>query len=188
MPPYAYILLAAGWLAWVIPFFLIQRGRGPAQAVDKRARWGILLEMLAYAALWQGKFWTRAPGPWRLAPAAFLLAGAAAFSWTGVHALGKQWRIDAGLNADHQLVVWGPYRLVRHPIYTSMLFLLLGTGLVLTPFWLLALATGLFLCGNEIRVRAEERLLASRFGAAFLAYRRRAPALIPFSKLPVRAQ
>ena len=145
MPPYAYILLGAGWLAWVIPFFLIQRGSGPAQAVDKRARWGILLEMLAYAALWQGKFWTRAPGPWRLAPAAFLLAGAAAFSWTGVHALGKQWRIDAGLNADHQLVVWGPYRLVRHPIYTSMLFLLLGTGLVLTPFW----------------------LLASRFGAAF---------------------
>ena len=85
---------------------------------------------------------------------------------TGVHALGRQWRIDAGLNADHQLVVWGPYRLVRHPIYTSMLFLLLGTGLVLTPFW----------------------LLASRFGAAFLAYRRRAPALIPFSKLPLRAQ
>ena len=55
-------------------------------------------------------------------------------------------------------------------------------------FRLLALATGLFLCGNEIRVRAEERLLASRFGAAFLAYRRRAPALIPFSKLPLRAQ
>ena len=44
---------------------------------------------------------------------------------TGVGALGRQWRIDAGLNSDHELVQSGPYRIVRHPIYTSMLCLLL---------------------------------------------------------------
>ena len=58
-------------------------------------------------------------------------------SWTGARALGRQWRIDAGLSADHQLITSGPYRFVRHPIYTSMLSILLGTGFLITPWWLL---------------------------------------------------
>ena len=61
--------------------------------------------------------------------------GESSISWTG--ALGRQWRIDAGLSADHQLITSGPYRFVRHPIYTSMLSILLGTGFLITPWWLL---------------------------------------------------
>src|SRR5947207_3171062 len=48
-------------------------------------------------------------------------------SWTSARALGRQWRIDAGLNPDHQLVRSGGYGVVRHPIYTSMFCMLLGT-------------------------------------------------------------
>ena len=88
--------------------------------------------------------------------------------------------IDAGLNADHQLVTSGPYGVVRHPIYTSMLCALLGTGFMISKLPLLILAVLVFVAGTEIRVRIEERLLASRFADSFSDYRRNVPAYIPF--------
>ena len=108
------------------------------------------------------------------------LALAGLLSWTSARALGRQWRFDAGLNADHQLVQSGAYRFVRHPIYTSMLCLMLGTGFLIAPLLILAIATALAVSGTEIRVRIEDALLASRFQESFEAYRRRVPAYIPF--------
>lgn len=184
-PPYVYALVAVGWLFWITAFAFSKRASPSAASapqIDKRARWGILLQALGYALLWQGKFWMRAPPAWEIALGVLFLAAACVFAWTGARALGKQWRFDAGLNADHDLVRSGPYRLVRHPIYASMLFLLLGTGFLLTPLWLLAIATALLIAGNEIRVRIEERLLRSRFGDEFESYRKSVPAYLPFIK------
>ena len=125
----------------------------------------------------------RSPGPWRIVISSLLFVSASILSWTSTRALGRQWRLDAGLNAEHELVRSGPYGVVRHPIYTSMFCMLLGTGLVLaTPLVLLLPAILLLLIGTEIRVRVEERLLASRFGDQFLDYQRRVPAYIPFLK------
>jgi protein-S-isoprenylcysteine O-methyltransferase Ste14 len=182
MPAYAYAILAAGWLFWMTPFLLIKRNRAPGAKLDRRARWGVLLEALAYSMLWWGNFWTRSPQPWRVAISVifFLLAGF--LSWTSARALGRQWRIDAGLNPDHQLVRSGAYRVVRHPIYTSMFCMLLGTGFMITPFPLLLLSILLFIVGTEIRVRIEDALLASRFGDEFRDYQRSVSAYIPFVK------
>jgi protein-S-isoprenylcysteine O-methyltransferase Ste14 len=112
--------------------------------------------------------------------AVLFLLSAIALSWSGTRALGRQWRVDAGLGQDHELITAGPYKLVRHPIYTSMLCILLGTGLMVTPLWLLILAMIVFLIGTEIRVRIEDRLLASRFADRFDEYERSVPAYIPF--------
>jgi protein-S-isoprenylcysteine O-methyltransferase Ste14 len=71
---------------------------------------------------------------------------------------------------------------VRHPIYTSMLCILLGTGLMVTPWWLLLLSFLIFVAGTEIRVRIEERLLVSRFGDRFRDYQRNVPAYLPLLK------
>jgi protein-S-isoprenylcysteine O-methyltransferase Ste14 len=60
-----------------------------------------------------------------------------------------------------------------------MLCLLLGTGFMISPLPLLALAAVLFVAGTEIRVRTEERLLASQFGDRFEEYRKGRPAYIP---------
>jgi protein-S-isoprenylcysteine O-methyltransferase Ste14 len=96
-----------------------------------------------------------------------------------VGTLGRQWRLDAGLNVDHELVRSGPYEIVRHPIYLSMIAVMLGTGLAISrPAWLAA-ALVLEIAGTEIRVRVEDALLASRFGAKFAEYQRRVPAYIP---------
>ncbi len=161
MPTYAYVILVLGWLIWLTPFLRAKQSEKPAKQVDRRARWGILLVAVAYTLLWQGRFWERSPRP---------------------RALGRQWRIDAGLSADHELITSGPYRFVRHPIYTSLLCVLLGTGVLITPWWLLLPSLLLFIIGTEIRVRIEDHLLASQFGERFAEYQKRVPAYIPFPK------
>jgi protein-S-isoprenylcysteine O-methyltransferase Ste14 len=182
MPSFAYILLAAGWLIWVTPFLLARRNAQPAKEIDPRARWGILLVVLAYCILWQSKFWERSPSVWRLTLSVLFLLLACLLSWTGARALGRQWRIDAGLSSDHELVMTGPYRVVRHPIYTSMLCMLLGVGFMVTPLPLLVLSAIVFIAGTEIRVRIEDSLLTSRFGDRFRDYQRSVPAYIPLLK------
>jgi protein-S-isoprenylcysteine O-methyltransferase Ste14 len=184
MPAYVYVLIAIGWILWVIPFFLIKRGKSTsgsdAPRIDRRARWGILLQAIAFSILWQNHFWLRTPQVWRLVSGTTFLFLSDLLSWTSARTLGKQWRFDAGLNADHELVQSGAYRWVRHPIYTSMLCLVLGMGCLLTPVPVLAVAALLAIAGTQIRVRIEDTLLASRFGDQFEAYRRRVAASIPF--------
>jgi protein-S-isoprenylcysteine O-methyltransferase Ste14 len=180
VPAYGYVVLAAGWLIWATAFLRVKRSSEPAKVVDRRARWGIVMAGFGYGLLWQGRFWERPLPVWRLVLAIGFLALASLLSWTATQALGRHWRIDAGLSADHQLVTSGPYRVVRHPIYASMLCLFLGTGAMLTPLPLFAIAFCFFLVGTEIRVRIEERLLASRFGDTFADYRHRVPAYVPF--------
>jgi protein-S-isoprenylcysteine O-methyltransferase Ste14 len=174
------VILLAGWLLWAAPFALAKRTGEPAKVVDRRARWGILSVAAGYMILWQARFWERPLPVWRAALAIVFLALASLLSWTATRALGRQWRIDAGLSADHTLITSGPYQVVRHPIYTSMLCVFLATGIVMAPAALFALAALFFLAGTEIRVRVEEGLLESHFGGRFAEYRRRVPAYVPF--------
>jgi protein-S-isoprenylcysteine O-methyltransferase Ste14 len=176
-------LIAVGWLIWAIPFFLIRRGAGGATTVDRRARWGIVLEGVGFFLVWQPLWRIAMPGPGRFAGAVLAFAAAITLSWSSARRLGKQWRYDAGLRADHELIRSGAYAIVRHPIYTSMFCLLIATGLLLTTWVLLLAAMVFFVIGTEIRVRIEDRLLASRFGGEFDAYRRRVPAYIPFLRM-----
>ena len=178
MPLYSYAILLIAWVAW-FSAFVFRKPAAHAARTNKHARWGIALEATAFALICQGRFWLRNPG-WKLAPAVLLLASAALLSWTAVTALGPHWRIDAALNPDHQLIRSGPYSLVRHPIYASMLCVLLGTGLLIAPWFLFLPAIAVFLIGTEVRVRVEDALLASQFGPEFTAYQRAVPAYIPW--------
>lgn len=180
MKIYTYAILALATVVWFSPFLLIRRDGQLPSKVDRRARWGIALEVVSYSLLWQTHFWARVPQPWQIALSVLLLIAADALSWTGAIALGRQWRIDAGLNPDHELVRSGPYRLVRHPIYASMLCLVVGTGVLIAPLPLLLVSTVLFIVGTEIRVRVEDGLLEVRFGDVFRAYRDSVSAYIPF--------
>jgi protein-S-isoprenylcysteine O-methyltransferase Ste14 len=180
MPGYLFGVLAAGWAAWAAPFFLIKREGAQAQTVDRRARWGIVIQGIGFAILWMNNYVARSPSTARIAASVGFLTLGSVLSWTSARTLGRQWRFDAGLNADHRLVQSGAYRVVRHPIYASMLCMLLGTGFLITPMLALVAALMFFLIGLEIRVRIEDALLASRFGEAFVDYQRRVPAYLPF--------
>ncbi len=63
-----------------------------------------------------------------------------------------------------------------------MLCIVLGTGFLITPWWLFLPSILFFVIGTEIRVRIEDNLLASRFGNRFVEYQQRVPAYIPFLK------
>ena len=182
MPPILLALIAVAALGlWLTPLLRMRSANRSrtAQTVDRRARWGVLLEAAGYTLLWQSDFWNRSPAYWQLALAFILFVVAVTISFRAASALGSQLRIDASLSTDHQLVRTGPYRWVRHPVYSSFLCLLLGTGLMLSPLWLMLTGVAVFLCGTEIRVRVEDSLLAARFGQEFDEYRRTVSAYLP---------
>jgi protein-S-isoprenylcysteine O-methyltransferase Ste14 len=170
------------WLLWSLAFVKPRKQAAGQQAVVAApvARWGIVLQMLGFALVWA---YLRPAGFQKaavsliismiLGPASVVLA------WMAARHLGKQWRFEAALIQDHDLVQTGPYQVIRHPIYASMLGMLLATGFAWT--WWPMFAAGLiaYLAGTEIRVRTEDRLLEERFQEAFVAYRSRVRAYIP---------
>jgi protein-S-isoprenylcysteine O-methyltransferase Ste14 len=180
MPLYAYAIIVAGIVVWFYPFVPAHRKTSSAGLVNRASRWGVLLQFLAFTLLWQGHFWLRPLPFWRLAVAVLLFALAIVLSWGSSRALAGQLRIDAALGTDHRLVRSGPYRFVRHPIYTSMLLVGCATAVILTPWQLAVPALMAFIVGTEIRVRTEEKLLAARFAEEFASYKRNVPAYIPF--------
>ena len=180
LPAYTYGIIILGTVAWVYPFVPAHRKTPPAHVVNRRSRWGALLQLVAYSVLWQGHFWTRPLPGWRIAVSLLLFALASALSFTSSRALAGQLRLDAALGADHRLVRSGPYAWVRNPIYTSMLLVFGATAVLITPWQLFLVSLAFFFLGTEIRVRTEEELLASRFGDEFRNYKRKVPAYIPF--------
>lgn len=93
--------------------------------------------------------------------------------------LGDNWSIVARTRAEHSLITDGPFERVRHPIYLSMLLLLVAIGVGFGHLVALLLGVPLFLIGTSIRVSEEERLLIGQFGDAYRAYARETPAFIP---------
>jgi protein-S-isoprenylcysteine O-methyltransferase Ste14 len=176
----ALAILVIGFVAWFLPFPLAGWTHASPQKRDPRWRWGLLLEVLAYVVLGAGAVHrVLAPAAWRLALAVFFFALATLLSWTSTRSLGRYLRFEAAVDTDHQLIRSGPYRIVRHPIYASMLWLMLGIASIAATRLSFVVALALFVAGTEIRVRVEDKLLAGRFGDEFRAYRRSTPAYIP---------
>jgi protein-S-isoprenylcysteine O-methyltransferase Ste14 len=79
---------------------------------------------------------------------------------------------------DPELVTSGPYRLVRHPIYSGILVAGIGTGLALTWIWLVVVA--LAACYFVYSATVEERYMTERFPDTYPAYKRSTKMLVPF--------
>jgi protein-S-isoprenylcysteine O-methyltransferase Ste14 len=179
----AFVELVLCWFIWSLGFVGVRKlARGQRKVVRARASWwGVLLQGFGYSMVWA---YVRPAGFEKSSASliASMILGplSVALGWSATRHLGKQWRYEAALNADHELIQTGPYRWVRHPIYLSMLGFLLATGAAWTWWPMLVPALILFLAGTEIRVRAEDRLLAERFQESFTAYRARVRAYIPF--------
>jgi protein-S-isoprenylcysteine O-methyltransferase Ste14 len=93
--------------------------------------------------------------------------------------LAGNWSNDVTFKRDHELIRTGPYRFVRHPIYTGLLVMAVGTALAVGqlrgPVSVL-----LFAIGFWIKLRQEERLLVRHFPDAYPAYQHEVKALVPF--------
>jgi protein-S-isoprenylcysteine O-methyltransferase Ste14 len=110
--------------------------------------------------------------------ALLLLNGAALFRWSSL-TMGRNWSLVARMRTDHELVTTGPFAVVRHPIYVSMLLFLLALAVATGHYLQLLWAVPVFAIGTRIRIVEEEKLLRAAFGPAFDDYARRTGALFP---------
>lgn len=187
LPLVSRILVAVGWAWFTIAFvFRREQGRAPGTRRERISSVGIFLQMLAFAVVWMIQRPLPAAGA-RLD--AFEIArdvlapvigfGSVFLGLAAVRTLGKQWSYEARVIEGHELVTQGPYRFVRHPIYTAMLGKLIASNFAFGHWLGLVIAGGVFVVGTLIRIQAEEKLLRETFGTAYAEYAQRVPAFLP---------
>ena len=182
------VIVGACWVAMALIFAMnhirVSRRRAASgehnRTEARRSMIGLAIEAIGFViAFW----WPQKRPPTdfvSLCVASVLAPAGTAMMASAVKHLGQQWRIQAVVTAEHRMVTSGPYALVRHPIYGGLLGLLAATAILVSGWEATLVAAALYLVGTEIRVRAEDQLLAGRFGQEFEDYRRRVRAYIPF--------
>jgi protein-S-isoprenylcysteine O-methyltransferase Ste14 len=109
------------------------------------------------------------------------VGGIAAILFWWVHStLDENWSPVLEIRENHSLVTEGPYQLLRHPMYTAMLFVTIGFFLI-SDNWLVS-AAQLLACTLlfVIRIPDEEKMMITKFGDAYRSYLRQTFRLIPF--------
>jgi protein-S-isoprenylcysteine O-methyltransferase Ste14 len=185
----AFVAVVLCWLLFVLPFLFRTR---PPKIVERRRDGasvvGIVVQAAAFSLVWGfrrplGEPFLESASPWvgvgLDAVAVALGSWAVWMAAAAVVVLGKQWSLAARVVEGHELTTEGPYRFVRHPIYTAMLAMLLASGVVASRWPALLAALAIYVVGTLVRVRSEERLLRETFGASYEAYARRVPAIVP---------
>ena len=108
---------------------------------------------------------------------ALFIAGLGLAVWARVH-LGRNWGMPMTRKDEPELVTSGPYRFVRHPIYSGILLAMLGTGLATTFSWLIAFVVfGIYFARAAT---VEEANLTREFPNAYPPYQAHTKMLIPF--------
>jgi len=184
---FARMVVAALWILWLLVWVLSARN-------VKRARWREPLQsqirhrvpILLAAFLFAAGGTLPAPltarclphGAWIAAlGTAMVAAGLGLAVWARM-SLGPNWSAIVTLKDDHSLVRSGPYRWVRHPIYSGILLGWAGTAFVIGE-WRGVLSFGLACAALVYKSRVEERRLLQAF-PEYDAYRRETAALVPF--------
>lgn len=187
-PVLATAVVILTWFVFAGIFLFRKTAKAPPEKKrDRKSIVGLILQALSFAVV--GLF-HRAPfspissGSNAVAVSlslAAILAALVSISIVNaaVKTLGKEWSITARVMEGHKLATEGPYRFVRHPIYSGMLGMLLATGLVISHWLALIAAIAIYFIGTVIRIRSEERLLREALGPEFESYARSAPALVP---------
>jgi protein-S-isoprenylcysteine O-methyltransferase Ste14 len=106
------------------------------------------------------------------------IAGLAFSIWARA-TLGRNWSGVVQVKQDHELIVRGPYSLVRHPIYTGLLLAFFGTALAVGA-WRALLALAIVALSFWRKLRLEERWMTEQFGDQYRQYMQRVKALVPW--------
>ena len=135
------IVFAAGWAAfwiyWLVAALSMKRGH-VAWLRQLRIRAVILVVVLLLIRAGAFRHGNVDPDPWRAAIGLVLFVVGLGFAiWARVH-LGRNWGTPMSRKDEPELVTSGPYRLVRHPIYSGILVAGVGTAVALGPIWLIA--------------------------------------------------
>jgi len=168
---------------WAITWVRVKRTKERERSRDRLIT--IVVGGLAFTLLF-GNWQLIGPLCQRFLPGANWIAWSGiGLAWTGIaiaiwarYCLGEYWSARVTLKEGHQLIRSGPYRWVRHPIYTGMLLGCAGTALVVGE-WRGVLAVALLFAAHSRKALREESLLTKEFGEEYLSYRRRTGFLLP---------
>jgi protein-S-isoprenylcysteine O-methyltransferase Ste14 len=168
---------AAFWLYWLVAAFSMKRGRVPwSRELGIRA----LIVVVVVILVRSGAFRHRGLNndPWLAGLGLVLFALGLGFAiWARIH-LGRNWGTPMTQKDEPELVTSGPYRLVRHPIYSGILIAGIGTAVALNWTWLTAVILAGIYFGYSATV--EERYMTEQFPDTYPTYKRSTKMLVPF--------
>jgi protein-S-isoprenylcysteine O-methyltransferase Ste14 len=168
---------AAFWLYWLVAAFSVKRGR---VAWSRELRIRTVITVVVILLIRFGAF--RGHGintdQWRVGVGLVLFVLGLGFAmWARIH-IGRNWGMPMTQKDEPELVTSGPYRLVRHPIYSGILAAGVGTAVALSWLWLAAVAlAGVYFVYSAT---VEERYLTEQFPDSYPAYTRSTRMLVPF--------
>jgi protein-S-isoprenylcysteine O-methyltransferase len=175
-----WLLLLAVWLVGAIGAKRIARRQSAGSRVVQ-----MLLVVSAYFLLfdsdtaigWLGWRFTKQSAGSVWTGVALTAAGVALAIWARA-VLGGNWSATVTVKNDHELVQRGPYRLVRHPIYSGFSLAAVGTALAIGQLRGVV-AVALMLVSWRLKWPIEERFMTEEFGDRYRQYRQRVSAIIP---------
>ena len=171
------VVWAAFWLYWLAASVGVKAGQS-RWARFAGVRLAIVVLILLLLRLGGLRGHTVTDTPWRLGVGlALFLLGLALAVWARLY-LGRNWGLPMTRKEDPELVTTGPYRSIRHPIYTGIILAMIGTAVAISWYWLVAVVVlGAYFVYSAA---AEERYMAERFPDTYPAYKRSTKMLIPF--------
>jgi protein-S-isoprenylcysteine O-methyltransferase Ste14 len=171
------VVWAAFWLYWLVAAFSMKRGR-VQWSREARIRAVIIVFTIILIRLGAFRGHGATGDPLRAGIGLVLLALGLGFAiWARLH-IGRNWGTPMTQKDEPELVTSGPYRHVRHPIYSGVLVAGIGTCVALSWLWL----TAVFLAGVYFVYSAtvEEHYLTAQFPDRYPAYKRATKMLVPF--------
>jgi len=170
---------AVFWLYWLVAAFSMKRGHVPVPwSRELRIRAVIIVVVIVSVRLGVFRAHSHNTDPWRTGVGLGLFVLGLGFAiWARIY-IGRNWGSPMSQKDEPELVTSGPYRLVRHPIYSGILVAGVGTAVALDWLWLTAvvLAGIYFLYSATV----EERYLTEQFPDDYPAYKRSTKMLVPF--------
>lgn len=181
------ICWATLFLYWLVSSFFVRRSvipRGPWWII-----WRVVVVLIAIAfirltklgnqyfislfrLLFQSSFRLLIPG------SVFAIFGLLGAIWARAY-LGKNWSAYPTYKEHQELVTTGPYRFVRHPIYTSIMLMYIGTILYYGSLFISVMFVIVAVC-FILRAKKEEEIMIKLFGRQYIGYMKRTKTWIPW--------
>jgi protein-S-isoprenylcysteine O-methyltransferase Ste14 len=166
-----------------------ERVAADRQAIEREGWWYAVvrgigsLALIAFLVLygiypsWMGGLLVPLPDWLRWTGAAVGAGSFVLYGWAQA-TLGKEWSPHLQMRQEHDLVTWGPYARIRHPIYLALIGFLLGIALVTANWFFIGLLV-VSVVVLALRIPKEEQMMIEDFGQAYVEYMARTGRLIP---------
>jgi len=168
---------AAFWIYWIAVSLGVKAGRSRwTRFAGFRVAGVLIILFLLRLRVLKGHAVTHDPWLQGIGLAIFLL-GLALAIWARVF-LGRNWGTPMSEKVDPELITAGPYRTIRHPIYSGIILAMVGTTVAVSVYWLIAVVLlGAYFVYSAVM---EERYIAGVFPDAYPRYKQSTKMLIPF--------